>query len=491
MLALLDRLRETVREFIAREQVLREDRERQAAATLRSLDGAAQREAARVSEAVARVRKGWDEERARCELRFAARERRIREAGQGSRRRALEAIDHEEGRVKYQLQKATLQAERQREAELANATVVWEEFQDRLKETRDLFLTLEYEAHRAFSGHGRFRQWILESKGPELGDVAGDENEVLAGMEGLRASLGNGLAQFRRYGLVRLFRWVPIWPLLAVLVLGHVAALFVLPQLGWNVMTYEDAVWSLGLLLVLVLSLYGLSQRQGAPVAARVAADLVRARQLLDACEGRATERRRLEQERAREGFAEAARVLDGQWQEAVAKAEEARTIRPREIDSKALRLAERNRLWHEARKERVEREGDEALKRIEREAEAGRRAMEAERATILTKQTVEFETRWAELVREWKVAIGPIHDAIDAANQAVAGLVRPWDDPSWGDWEPPLEFQNAVPFGRMEVKLEEWVGHRLTEGGLSWPGPMEFGVPLTLGLSAGRIGLI
>jgi DNA segregation ATPase FtsK/SpoIIIE, S-DNA-T family len=481
VLALLNRLRSTVRDFTAREKALRDDRERQAAVAVRELDRASKEEAARMAEALARVQGTAEAAHAQSESNFESRRLWIRQAEQASHKRILAAVDHEEGRAKYQLQKATLQAERRRELELANSTAVWDEFNTRLVAMRDAFLGLEYEAHRAFGGYGRFRQWLLQPDEPVEADLGGDENGMLTALEEMRASVGAELEHFRRFLLVRLFRWMPIWPLVAVLVVGHAAALFVLPQLGWTVATFQEAGWSLGISLAIVLAVYGLSQRQAAPMAARIAADLARARQFLVVSEAKAADRRRLDQERARQEFADATRTFEAQWQEAVRNAEMARDVRPKEIQAKVLRAADRNRRMYEARTERLKREYGEAPARIEREAEARRQEIAGRRALALAKVDDEAGERWTRLQQEWKEAIEPMYDYIGKVNQSVQSLIRPWNDPAWSEWAPPGEFRNAVPFGRIEVALEALAEVRMGESRLKLPGPAEFSLPLTL----------
>jgi DNA segregation ATPase FtsK/SpoIIIE, S-DNA-T family len=481
VLALLDRLRDTVRDFGAREQSLRDELERQSAATIRSWDNTSQVEAARVAESIGGLRKAAEAARARTEAQFEARERRIREAAQASRKRAMEAIEHEEGRAKYQVQKATLQAERRREVELANATAVWNEFDLQLREMRDSFVALEIEAHRVLGGYGRFRQWLLRPADPIESDQLGDEYELLAGLQSMRGAIDDGLNQCRRFRLAWLFRLVPIWPLIAVLVLGHAAALFVLPQLGWTVATIQEAGWSLGISLVVVLALFGLSQRQVAPVAARITADLARARLRFEVCEAKAAERRRLDQERARAEFEEATRAFDARWQEAVRQGEDARRVRPQELERKAERAGETNRRLFQSRIEALERESAALPTRLESEAEAAREENAKARARALKELEAEADRRWAELEREWQAAVQPIYQFIEEARRSVENLIRPWDDPSWGEWEPPRQFVNAVPFGRIEVALEKLTGVRFEGSRLSLPGPAEFGLPLTL----------
>jgi DNA segregation ATPase FtsK/SpoIIIE, S-DNA-T family len=481
VLALLDRLRDTVREFVAKDQALREETERKAATAIQRVESATQQEAARQAKATAEVRAAAEAERSRCEAQFEARSRRIQEAERASQKRAMEAIDHEEGRAKYQLQKATLQAERKRDLELANATAVWEEFSGRLNRMREGFVALEYDAHRVLGGYEKFRQWLLHPKEPGEGEVSGDENEILTRLDEMRINVGGALDQFRDFWLARAFRVVPVGALLAVLLVGHAAVVFVLPRLGLNVANYMQAAGSLVISLLIVVALYWLSQRQSAPVAARIATDLALARHLLELCEKKATARRQLEQERARAAFEAAARTYDAQWQDAVRQGEAAREARPRELEEKARRVMATNRRIHEVKAARLARENADALKRVERGLEPELPEGTTTRELALRNVETEAETRRAELVRDWNAAMEPLYRTIADANESVSNLIRPWDDPAWDEWEPPQEFRNAVPFGRIEVALETLAGVRMQESGLELPGPAAFQLPLTL----------
>jgi DNA segregation ATPase FtsK/SpoIIIE, S-DNA-T family len=478
--ALLQQLRKTVREFTARERAWHDQIKRSATVEIQRIESAAKREAARAAELLQETLTAAESERAQCTTRFEQRADRIHKAGQQSRKRALEAVEHEEGRAKYQLQKAHLQAERQRDTESSRVTAVWEEFLGRLNESRDAFLTLEYEAHQAFAGFGTFRAWLLRTHATE-GELAGDENQLLTRLEELRESLRARLDRFRRFFLAQLFRLVPIWPLLAVLILGHAAVLVVLPQLGWTVANYQQIAWSFGLSLALVLLLYWIGQRQASPVAASIASDLAHARSLFEISEQRAAHRRDMDQARAREEFATISGTLDAQWQDAVARATQAREVQPRNIDTKASRIAEKNDRMQQACLERLERTHTEKLARQQSMAEARQRESEHARTVALAKAETDAQQGWNQLSTEWNAAIAPLYRQIEQAKRSVDGLLPPWDDPSWAQWTPPTAFRNLVPFGRIEVTVEAMAGVSLAQSRLQLPGPAAFSVPLAL----------
>ncbi len=65
--------------------------------------------------------------------------------------------------------------------------------------------------------------------------------------------------------------------------------------------------------------------------------------------------------------------------------------------------------------------------------------------------------------------------------NDAAEKLCPAWDAAHWKNWTPPLEFQNAVKFARLEAGVEKFVGALPKDPRLKWFGPATLSAPLAL----------
>src|SRR5437667_12896456 len=157
MLAILERLRETVRDFVAREEKLGAEYRARFASELKSFEAAGKEQAARQTDEVDNAQAAHVDGKEKCQARFEQRKVRINEAHKSVRRKALDEISEQEGRRKYHIQQSAFEADRRRKTGLANNSAAREEFQHHLEECRQNFAILEQNAQKTFSGCGKFR----------------------------------------------------------------------------------------------------------------------------------------------------------------------------------------------------------------------------------------------------------------------------------------------------------------------------------------------
>src|SRR5690348_13036630 len=112
MLSLLERLKQTVRDFAAREEKLTQDYRGRVASELRMFEAAAKEQSARQEEELANAQAAHASAKDRWQTRFERRKVRINEAHKSARRKVVDQISEQEGRRKYRIQESAFEADR-------------------------------------------------------------------------------------------------------------------------------------------------------------------------------------------------------------------------------------------------------------------------------------------------------------------------------------------------------------------------------------------
>ena len=121
MLELLDRLKSAVRNFAAREEELAAEFRSKSIAETKAAETASWQLSTQLSESLARAETAFTAGKSQAQARYENYRTRLHQAHRASRKRALEAVDQQEGRRKYQLQKSSMEADHRRETDLAKA----------------------------------------------------------------------------------------------------------------------------------------------------------------------------------------------------------------------------------------------------------------------------------------------------------------------------------------------------------------------------------
>jgi hypothetical protein len=301
ILALLDSLRSAVRDFAAREETLASEFRVRTAAETRNFETASAAQTDESATAASNAEAAFAAAGAHAESRFASRKSWLNRAHINARKNVMDDITEKEGQQRYRVQEGTLNAEKRREAELARAAGVLEEFNHRAAETRDALLQLGSSARQSFGGYRKFQKllaWDRQWPGTEL---SADENSLQEEAEKLRESAAANLARFRRRIVPQLFRCLPLW-LFGLVLLGFAVAVPILLYLGIQAFTsFHTAIAAGG--FVLVLALYLIGKSQASPAAGSIAADIAKASRMLETAFQKAETRYLQEQERLKSEF--------------------------------------------------------------------------------------------------------------------------------------------------------------------------------------------
>ena len=285
ILELVDRLSDAVRRFGEQETLLTADYNTKLVAQQRAFELESWNQSQALSQRLVTEDAQYQTVVEHGQARFERREEWIRRAERNSRKQALEQVEQQEGRRKYQLQKSVLENDRRREAELANAAAELAAFKQQLAETELTSAELEAAAGKAFRGFGQFRRFLLSSSQsiPEA-DLSPDEHHLHAALLELQQGTRERVDQFRRLLLPRLFGRLSIWLMMILVVAGHSVAVPLLHRFGVQTVSYSQIGFSLAGILILLLLLFHYGRAKARPMARAITLDLARAQQMREAC---------------------------------------------------------------------------------------------------------------------------------------------------------------------------------------------------------------
>jgi DNA segregation ATPase FtsK/SpoIIIE-like protein len=479
MLALLDTLKGTIRDFAAREEKLIAGFHGRSAAEVKAQETAIAALTEDRSAQFARAEQSFAAEKAKWQAHFDRRKRRIDLAHSAVKKQVMEDVSGREGRRKYKVQESTLQSERHRDAALADAAAARDEFHRQLGENREGFVQLEIAAAKTFSAYGAFRKLLADDRPWPEPDLAPDENKLLDELRRLQNQTRDELERFRKIPLLLVFKFAPVW-LLTVLALGFAGAVPLLRHYGIDTFSLRDAGIAVGALFI-ILIVYQFGKRLAAPSARLIAGNLAKARRLHNASFEKAELHHQQEQQRIQTEFQEAIRNLNQQWRQAVKEAVHLRGSLPVEVNQKAQRVYERNERCLQRRLKQLEHNHKETLVRINEEADARQAQSAAAHAAKMAALEKAHEDAWQALAAEWRSRIQPMYDSFRDANAAAVELFPDWQAPVWEKWAPPHVFMNAAKFARLEVDVEKLAETLPKDKRLALPGPASVSVPLNL----------
>ncbi len=264
-LELLERLKGTVREFAARAEKLNAEFHARTGREQRLREAAAEKQAKELAAAIGEAEAAFAAAREAAEAKHEARKARIGKAYQASKEKGLEDIENQTGTRKYELQKRMLQAERDRDAGLAAAATALEEFKANLAAEQAALTPLETAAHSAFKGYRKFVRLLSDAYQKAAAPAAAlDENQLLAELRELLGKTRGDLGRFRKFLLLRVFKYLPVWVLIVLCEIP-----LVLQQTGLNSAGYWKAGLCVAGSLVVVLILRSLARSQAGPLAGR------------------------------------------------------------------------------------------------------------------------------------------------------------------------------------------------------------------------------
>ena len=478
-LALLDKLKDAVRDFAAREEKLNSEFNLATGAEQNALAARNLAQESAAAKLEAGAAEALETEKNRLQSRFEKREARLQRVQAAINQWVTNEISERDSEWKEHTRQSVLAAEQRCQEELAAAAAAHENFQQNLAAAGDVQEQLQASARSAFRGYGKFRRLLSPDRQWPEPNLVPDQNILFGELKILQAKIALALKRFRRSPVPVVFKFLPLWLWAAVLA-GFAVAPPALARFGVQVKSPIGLPGALAALTAVAV-VYFLGGRIAAPLAAVIAGDLARMRRLFDACAEKSAAHYQSEQERIQTEFTNTRQRLNQEWRQATKSISSVRGTQPTVIAEKAARLNQKNEAWRCAELERIQLHHAETLARLRTEGLekswqiAG--AHQARQAQIESRH----QQRWQELEADWERCLRPLGEGIRAANAAAQKSFPPWDAADWKDWNPPASFQNAAAFGRLEVTLEKFAGPWPKNPRLRWPDAPVVSLPLSL----------
>ncbi|HTV62526.1 MAG TPA: hypothetical protein VMH30_08170, partial [Verrucomicrobiae bacterium] len=450
-LALLDSLKQTVRDFAAREEKLETDFHNRSTAALKLYETENEKLESDWHARVTMAEADLESTKAGAKSLTNARKDRIERAYKKVREGAVRSVETQDAQWRGQVQSGLAEAEQKRDADLAAAAAANENFRQKFAETSAAFEQLEKRARRAFHVSGTFRRMLRRGQPQEI-SAAFDGEDFFVRLAQLRSQIENGLKQFDNALLPRIFRFVPIWPL-AIVLLAVAAAEPVLAHFGSHALPPSIAIGALAAFVILIVLSF-IAAKAAAPAATAVAGHFLKVRDMLDGGADKIELYHQQEQERVQAEFQTNERALNQRWKEGARNLARMGTSLPMQVDDKALRIHQKNLTRGTNRLTHIEAQYDSEMERMQSENDTLTRNLLNDYETKKRQMEQEHSASWAQLETDWKRAMEPLCRDLQASAAAVEKMFPPWMTANWENWTPPRDFQNAATFARLEVNI-------------------------------------
>jgi S-DNA-T family DNA segregation ATPase FtsK/SpoIIIE len=479
VLGLLDALKAAVADFAGREEKLNADFRSRSAALLKTYEAQNREQEQKLADQLQEEQVAYESALAKTEARYERRKAEITRIHGIVRVRVMDEIAARDQAAKDKVREGTDEGARRRDEALAKNAAAQQEFQQMLTSIGESVSRSEMSARKMFGGYGSFKKLLEQEQPLTPADLAQDHNGLFKKLEQADDAIKLGLQRFGESFLPKLFRFLPIWLWIVVLV-GISAAVPMLPHFGITSIPPWVSGVSLGVLVVIVV-LYFVGKSSAANSAQVIAGDLSKARQLLRACEEKSAAHYEAEQKRLNEELEATIRGLNQEWKQRTKELLTQRTMRPVEVDTKAHRVTQKHEQLHRARIERIKNRHAEDIARIQQESEAQTRQLAEVHQTKNAALENLLQGQWMTMEADWKAAVEPLCAQIQEANTVAENIFPNWESPSWKNWKPPTRFTNAAKFGQIKIDLEKFVGTLPQDKRLAVPCSTQLSVPLTL----------
>ncbi|HEV2394480.1 MAG TPA: FtsK/SpoIIIE domain-containing protein [Verrucomicrobiae bacterium] len=477
-LELVEGLRTTINEIAARANALASEVQVKTAKERRRREAADEEHARQLKTDAAEAEANYRAAKAAAQTRYEQRKGRIGKAYQASKEQGLVKIEQQIGGRKYELQRAMLQAEKDRDTALADAGKRIEELRRGLQTEEEALAELEALAQRSFGGLGGYRRLFLRAYGESSTEPSQDEVRLLAGVRDEAQKARGELSRFRKFLPLPLVRFLPAWLALA---LCEIPAARLLTYSGVRRISLQTALVSAGASLLLILAAWFIARRKARPLALSISRTLAHARRLHDVCHQQSEAHYVQELDRANGEFQSTTSSVDHELKKALADAGEWRVSWRMRSDERAVSVHSRNERAHRARLERLEREYHILTQRLKASAAVRLKALKSASEEQEAKLTAEYEAQRRDLESEWNGRLVPIYQTLEAASTAAATLFPAWNVYPWADWKPPAQFSQAARFAELQVDVAQLCQALPKDRALALPGPARFSAPLCL----------
>jgi S-DNA-T family DNA segregation ATPase FtsK/SpoIIIE len=455
-IALLERLRGTLRDCAATEENLHRTFEtNKAAAEKRFRDQIAAREAD-VTRELQRRESEFQTTREKLQASYQKRTAQISKAHKSVKLKAAHWITDEEGRRKYPLQRGVLDTQRGRLEVLKENDNRFTAFQQQLAECRETSARRATDAYKLFRGYPGFRRMLANTERPIELSSTGDEYQLLDQARATQAEIRTSLARYRKLVLPRLFRNFRLaWWIVLLAIAAGIAFRFP-KQFNLPTFSLEQLGIATVAALALILGMYAVGKARAKRLATAIANGVNELRRLEGLSFAKAEGRYVREKERIETETGSRIRQLETDWRTAEQDAADARETLPRKVDEKSWRLSVKTDQLFRDQIERLEADYRTGGEQIKGETQLWKEEMSAAHATKLRELQSAHETGCQELDRKVCDESQNVRETLAAANRAAESDFPAWNAPAWHNWRPPGSFATAAKFAQVEMDLAD-----------------------------------
>lgn len=461
--ALLERLRDAIRDLVARSTEQERDFATRTTKLRAQFDQAISSERGNWSLESERNQTSADEKRHAASAIFEARKLRISRALENARKKRLADIDATESKLTLEVQHGLLEADQQRELQAAATKQAHEKLIADLHEEHANLHNTENRARKTFGAYGSLAKLITTPSTSSNVNLSANENQLLAQFREKLGAVKQELGRTNALILPALFRFLPIWFCL-LLALGLPFAL--VPALRkFDFQSVPPTMWAIvgvSLIGIIVLYLLGKSLASSHAKAAGVALD--EARKLYDACAAKAESSYKSTTESNQTAHFTHTKSLNTTWKQAQADARNKRSTLTDELNEKFRRVTGANEEQHRRRVTSTDRLFTERAKELD-DATSGRRTeLETSFNDNVSKLDAAREAAQKTIQDEWRDVVLPLYTELQIASDEAKRLFPPWRPEFWEKANFPDHLIQAAPFGKFEVDLQKLTGVSLPE---------------------------
>ncbi len=478
--ALLDRLRRTVRETVTR----REELEREA--TTRAHRLRAQHEQTLTAE---RARWAAETERlnamaatrqAEAEVIFKSRLACLTKALANAQKHRLAEIEAEEGKHTFENQSGLFEAERVRDAQTQQNKTQHESFTAELANERAALDRLAARGRGTLGGFRSLARLIDRPPTTHLLNPTASETELLDQLRAHRDQTAHELSRCNALVLPVLFRVFRLWLCLPLALLLPFA--FVPELRRFDFAAVSTSVWLIiGASLGGISGLYLLAQRLVAPRARAAATALAAASQLAEVCGQKSDANFKAETLRIQSVYTSTTQALNERWKRVRAEARGLRHDWTDRLNEQARQLNLRNAERRRLKLNRATTEQAERISQLQEQTNAKVTALESTYTESLNRINATRDESLRAIESDWQTVVLPSLGALQQASASAQELFPPWDSARWDSFRMPEDFLPAAQFGALAVDLEKFCEVSLTGKTFSLPEPRQLNVPLLL----------
>lgn len=477
-LDLLGNLKKTAADFAKREEQFTRDIQHRRMVSSRKSQDATGRTDAQLEARVASIEEHYKAEGDRVSAIYEKRRTRVQRHAAAALRNLPRRAQEEKGRWMGDLQMKGFLAQRKLEADFAAADAAYNEFAGKLEVYRTTLKDVKARASKAFGGYMTLRSQ-LGKKSAAAGAMASGDH--IADLGNYFATAEEQLAAFKKLAIPRFFAVVPFPVLFVLILLGGAAAGFFLHASQPN--AYVIAGGGAAALAVIVWIIHFMGYSQSKPAAKAVISALASARGIIEVCGGSAAAAAAKHAEDRAQIQAEHDRTLadiQSKWGRAdEVEVEYARRMR-RKLETQPPRIVEKIEKILQPKLARIDAERRAQAEGITGEAGALKGQYAQTHASESAALDAEEQGGWTALATDWKQAITPIYQQIDAMNAAVAGFPA-WSQAFVDKWAPSDHFTPFTKFGHLDLDIAKQPGSVPRDPRLALPGPSQVSVPAVL----------